>query len=242
MLAIIGGTGLASLANLTVSHRQIMRTPYGEPSAPLVFGRMGQKETVFLSRHGYGHTIPPHVVNYRANVWALKSAGVTGIVSVGSVGALREEFHFGDIVVPHQLIDYTFGREATFFDGLDGVVRQVDFSDPYDEALRLKIFAAARVLGEPVCAAGVYAATQGPRLETAAEAARLARDKADIVGMTGMPEAILARELELPYAAINLVVNKAGCGEGRYPVSDSIRHALEERMGVIRALLQQIVV
>jgi 5'-methylthioadenosine phosphorylase len=209
MLAIIGGSGLSRLAALEVTERRAFRTPYGEPSGALTFGRIGGKPVIFLARHGYGHTIPPHEVNYRANIWALKDAGATKIVSVASVGGIPVEFGPGALVIPHQLLDYTWGRPATFFEGPDQPVTHIDFTHPYSADMRRALLQAAAACGERVHDGGVYATTQGPRLETAAEVNRLERDGADLVGMTGMPEAALAREAGLEYAAIAVVVNYA---------------------------------
>jgi 5'-methylthioinosine phosphorylase len=209
MLAIIGGTGLTQLANLQITHRQVMRTPYGEPSGALTFGTIKQHEVVFLARHGYGHTIPPHEVNYRANLWALQDQGVDRVVSVASVGGIRADLVPGTIVMPDQIIDYTYGREFTYFDGHERPVTHIDFTHPYDRKLRRQIIDAVHRAGESCLDGGVYAATQGPRLDTAAEVNRLERDGADMVGMTGMPEAALAKELGLSYATIAVVVNHA---------------------------------
>src|SRR5262245_18671223 len=215
MLAIIGGTGLAQLANLEVSRRQAVKTPYGKPSGPLTFGTIRGAAVVFLARHGDAHTIPPHQVNYRANLWALKERGAREIVAVASVGGIRDDLGPGTIVVPHQILDYTWGRASTFFEG-EAPVKHIDFTEPYSAALRARLLAAAKKSGETALDGAVYAATQGPRLESGAEIDRLERDGADIVGMTGMPEAGLARELALPYAAIAVVVNHAaGRGESR---------------------------
>lgn len=209
MLAIIGGTGLTQLANLKITHRQVIRTPYGEPSGALTFGTINDHEVMFLARHGYGHTIPPHAVNYRANLWALHEQGAKRVVAVASVGGIRADLKPGTLVLPDQIIDYTYGRAFTYFDGSDRSVTHIDFSQPYTPALRQRILAAASAAGEPCLDGGVYAATQGPRLETIAEINRMERDGADMVGMTGMPEAALARELGLEYAAIGVVVNYA---------------------------------
>lgn len=208
MLAVIGGTGLTQLANLDVSRRQAVRTPYGEPSGPLTFGVIRGVSVIFLARHGYGHTIPPHQVNYRANLWALKEQGAREVVSVVSVGGIRNDLGPGKLVIPHQIIDYTWGRTNTFFEG-GAAVKHIDFTQPYAAGLRTRLLAAARTSGEGAVDGAVYAATQGPRLETAAEIDRLEKDGADVVGMTGMPEAALAREIDLDYAAVALVVNHA---------------------------------
>ena len=240
MLAIIGGSGLTQLSNMEVVRREVARTPFGEPSGALTFGVVCGQPVVFLARHGYGHTIPPHRVNYRANIWALKQAKAEAIVSVASVGSIREEWLPGTLIVPHQIIDYTWGRENTFFEGGEGLVRHVDFTHPYDEDLRRRLLRAAEAAGDVAIDGGVYAAAQGPRLETAAEVDRLERDGADLVGMTGMPEAALARELEIPYAAINVVANHAA---GRSTSAggirmDEIEAVLQEAMRRVRRLLE----
>lgn len=209
MLAIIGGTGLSQLANLQVQRRQVVRTPYGDPSGALTFGTIHGHEVVFLARHGYGHTIPPHKVNYRANIWALQEAKAQYVVSLASVGGIRADLGPGALAVPAQIIDYTSGRESTFFSGVDRSVVHIDFTHPYCETLRERLLRAAKEADEPILVGGTYAATQGPRLETAAEIDRLERDGADMVGMTGMPEAALARELGLCYAALAIVLNHA---------------------------------
>lgn len=240
MLAIIGGSGLTQLSNMENVRREVARTPFGEPSAALTFGRMCEAPVVFLARHGHGHTIPPHRVNYRANIWALKQAKVEGIVSVASVGSIRADWPPGTLVVPNQIIDYTWGRESSFFDGVDTPVRHVDFTRPYDEALRQRLLCAATVAGDSAFDGGVYAAAQGPRLETAAEIDRFERDGAELVGMTAMPEAVLARELELPYAAINVVVNyAAGRSSSEHGIHfDDIEVVLQESMVRVRAVLE----
>jgi 5'-methylthioadenosine phosphorylase len=243
MLAIIGGSGLTQLANLAVSHREVIRTPYGEPSGPVTFGEIRGSTVVFLARHGYGHTIPPHEINYRANLWALWKCGASGIISVASVGSIRADLKPGDVVVPHQIIDYTWGRKSTYHEGPDCKVTHIDFTEPYDRTLRQKLLDAASVIGIPLSTSAVYAATQGPRLETAAEINRMERDGADLVGMTGMPEAVLARELALPYAAINLVVNHAaGRGDSLDGISfEAIESVLHQSMVGVRAIIEQVV-
>ncbi|MBS1140692.1 MAG: methylthioadenosine phosphorylase [Proteobacteria bacterium] len=243
MLAIIGGSGLTTLSNLDVSHREVVRTPYGEASGALVFGQICGQPAVFLPRHGYGHTIPPHMVNYRANMWALHHHKVSGIISVASVGSIRGDLQPGDIVLPHQIIDYTWGRKSTFFDGNGTPVNHIDFTDPYDAELRRRILEAGEQLSIDVKVGAVYAATQGPRLETAAEINRLERDGADVVGMTGMPEAALARELGTPYAAINVVANHAaGRGSSANGIHfESLEPVLQEAMGRVKAIIEKLV-
>ena len=220
MLAIIGGSGLTQLANLEVVRREVMRTPYGDPSGAITFGTIRGETVAFLARHGYGHTIPPHKVNYRANLWALAQYKVEYVLSVASVGGIRPDLTPGTLAVPDQIIDYTHGREFTYFHGEDRRVVHIDFTQPYCEALRQRALKAAELAAEPVVAGGTYAATQGPRLESAAEIDRLERDGADMVGMTGMPEAALARELGLCYAHIAIIVNYAA---GRADSADGIK-------------------
>ena len=239
MLAIIGGSGLTKLGVLEGTQRKDVRTPYGEPSAQLALGRIAGSEVVFLARHGEGHTVPPHEVNYRANLWAIKDAGATAAVSVATVGVIRSGVAPGSLLVPDQLIDYTWGRRSTFFEGAQSPVKHIDFTEPYSPPLRQRILAAGAACREPMVDGGVYATTQGPRLETAAEINRLARDGADIVGMTAMPEAALARELGLEYAAIAVIANHAaGRGDATHAVPlDKIEAILEEAMGRVRRIL-----
>lgn len=241
-LAIIGGSGLTQLASLGTTRRKAVRTPYGEPSGALTFGRLRDQEVIFLARHGYGHTIPPHEVNYRANIWALREGGATEIVSVASVGGIRADLGPGTLVVPHQVIDYTWGRRSTFFEGGDVPVTHVDFTRPYADSVRGKILAAARACGESVLDGAVYAATQGPRLETAAEIDRLERDGAEVVGMTGMPEAVLAREIDLAYATIAVVVNHAaGRGESAGGIQlEGIEQMLHQTIARARRVIEQL--
>lgn len=243
MLAVIGGSGLSQLANLDVSHREVLRTPFGEPSGAVTFGQICGRPVAFLARHGYGHTIPPHEVNYRANIWALSKRGAVGIISVASVGSIRSDLKPGDVIIPHQIIDYTWGRKSTFHEGSDCAVTHIDFTEPYDQALRTKLIAAAEKAGIAVSDSAVYAATQGPRLETAAEINRLERDGADVVGMTGMPEAVLARELGVPYAAISVVANyAAGRADSRDGISfESIQGVLHESMGLVRTIIEKMI-
>lgn len=219
MFGIIGGSGLAKLAALQAPRRQVMRTPYGEPSGALTFGTLAGQPIVFLARHGYGHTLAPHEINYRANIWALKELGVEGVFAMASVGGIRADLGPRSLLVPHQILDYTHSRMATFFEGGAGTVTHIDFTEPYTQRLRERLIAAAGRAGEAVVDGGVYACMQGPRLETAAEINRLERDGADVVGMTGMPEATLAREAGLEYATLSVVVNHAaGRGDSRHHV------------------------
>src|SRR3954470_1521812 len=243
MIAIIGGSGLTQLANLEIRNRQIVRTPFGEPSGPLTFGCIGRAKVVFVARHGYGHTLAPHEINYRANLWALREAGATQVVAVCTVGGIAPSLGAGTIAVPDQIVDYTWGRPSTYFEGAEQPVTHIDFTDPYDESARRLVIAAAAEAGVAVSPGGTYAATQGPRLETKAEIDRLERDGATMVGMTGMPEASLARELKLPYAALAVVVNPAaGRGASAHSVSmDEIARVIEESMGRIRLIVARAV-
>jgi 5'-methylthioadenosine phosphorylase len=242
IFAIIGGSGLTRLANLEMTRRKVVRTPYGEPSGALTFGRVQGCEVAFLARHGYGHTIPPHEVNYRANIWALQAQQIKFVVSVASVGGIRADLAPGTLVVPDQIIDYTWGRDATFFGTSEHGVTHIDFTHPYCDRVRGLCIEAAQRAGEPMLDGGVYATTQGPRLETAAEVERLKRDGADMVGMTGMPEAVLAREIGLCYGAIAVVTNyAAGRAASRDGISMSgISDALKETMTRVAKIIGEL--
>jgi len=210
--AIIGGTGLYQIEGLVELDRRRIETPWGEPSSDLIVAELSGKKVIFLTRHGLQHSIPPHKVNYRANLWALKESGVKDIIAVAAVGGISEAMLPETLVVPDQIIDYTYGRKHTYFEENLQSVTHIDFTEPYSEGIRQQLALSAKNLGLDMKLGGVYAATQGPRLETAAEIQRLKRDGADIVGMTGMPEAALARELGINYACCALVVNwAAGC-------------------------------
>lgn len=240
MLAIIGGTGLTQLENLHITHRQIVRTPYGEPSGALTFGEINGFEVVFLARHGYGHTIQPHLINYRANIWALAQQQVSGIVAVATVGGIRSDLAPGRIVVPDQILDYTWGRKQTFFEGRDKPVKHIDFTQPFDADLRQMVLSACSSLKENVIDSGVYACMQGPRLETAAEIRRIEGDGADMVGMTGMPEAALARESEVPYAMLAVVANwSAGKMDSKEAILlDAANDVVEDAMKKVHSILE----
>ncbi len=240
-VAIIGGTGLTSLKGLEIVKREAVTTPYGEPSGPLSYGELCGKEVVFLPRHGDSHTIPPHKINYRANLWALKEAGVDRIFAMAAVGGIAADFPPEKLAVPDQLIDYTWSRKNTFFEeGLEEVVH-VDFTYPYDESLRQALIKACRDAQVEVCENGVYGATQGPRLETAAEIDRMERDGCTMVGMTGMPEAVLARELGIAYATCAVCVNwGAGRSEGEITMKE-IEVSLKVGAERIRAMLERLI-
>lgn len=240
-LAVIGGTGLSKMVDLTEVHKRVIKTPYGEPSSALTFGQLNGVEIVFMARHGYGHTIPPHRINYRANIWALKEAGVSDIIAVAAVGGINRTMSPGSLVLPDQLIDYTWGRPSTYFEDDLEHVTHIDFSQPYAKSLRSNIAQAMQQAKLPMLDKATYACTQGPRLETAAEIIKLERDGCDLVGMTGMPEAALARELKLNYACCALVVNWAAGLEGDEICLKQIEAFAEQGMSVFHTLLNQLI-
>ena len=211
-LALIGGTGLYKFTGLTHVKRHAVDTPYGMPSDSIATGNVGSRRIAFLARHGESHTIPPHLVDYRANIWALHHLGARRVVGVNAVGGIRDDMGPRVLAVPDQIIDYTHGRLTSYCDVAGAEVDHIDFSEPYSAGLRTQLLTAAQRIGLAVVDGGCYGATQGPRLETRAEIARMRRDGCDLVGMTGMPEAALARELGLEYACLALVANwAAGC-------------------------------
>ncbi|MBO9828818.1 S-methyl-5'-thioinosine phosphorylase [Xanthomonas sp. A2111] len=213
-LAVIGGTGVYKLAQLDDVQTHAVETRYGAPSGPVRVGTLLGHRIAFLARHGEGHSLPPHKINYRANLAALQQIGAKRVLALNTVGGITERFGPRVLACPDQLIDYTWGRISTLCEEPGSEVLHVDFGHPYSPLLRSKILAAARVTGTALVDGGCYAATQGPRLETIAEIARLRRDGCDLVGMTGMPEAGLARELGLDYACLAIVANwAAGCGD-----------------------------
>lgn len=243
MLGIIGGTGLSQIDFFEVLGDETFPTPYATHVKIILCQHDGQK-LAFLPRHGAQHDIPPHKVNYRANIWALHQLSVTKIVAVNAVGGIHPELAPGNFAVPDQIIDYTSGREATFHDeGVDGV-RHVDFTTPYDSQLRQALLRACRSPESPgikVMDGGVYGCTNGPRLETAAEVAKLQRDGCDMVGMTGMPEAALAREAGVAYASLALSVNwAAGIGTDAITMAEILR-VLDTGVGQIKTILQELV-
>lgn len=240
-IAIIGGTGLTSLTGLEITGEEMLQTDFGEPSGPIKRGNLSGKEILFLSRHGDQHTIPPHKVNYRANISALKNVGAEYIIAVNAVGGITAEMQAGTIVIPDQIIDYTWSREHTFFDGGPNGVEHIDFTNPYCESLRANLFQSGQDAGVALFDYGTYAACQGPRLETPAEINRLDRDGCHIVGMTGMPEASLARELGLCYASVSVVANMAaGRGEGEITMEE-IEFNLKSGMNKVRQILEAVI-
>ena len=236
MLAVIGGTGLGQLEGLVRERDELPETPWGKPSAPLVHGRYQGAPVIFLPRHGEGHRLAPHEINYRANIDALRQAGVNEIIAVAAVGGIESRLEPGTLALPEQIIDYTWGRAQSF--SRPGEVIHADFTRPYCDTLRRRLRQAATVAGVPLVDGGVYGATQGPRLETAAEVDRLERDGCTMVGMTGMPEAALARELGLDYACLAVSVNHAaGRGSPGQSIHASIEASLSEGMARVRAVL-----
>ena len=210
---MIGGTGLYGLAALHNPEALQGGTIYGEPSGPVRLGDLGGYRVAFLARHGEGHSVPPHRVNYRANLRRLSDLGVRRVLAINAVGGITDAYGPRVVGVPDQLIDYTWGRTSTICEEPGTPVLHVDFGEPYTASLRAAVLAAGRRAGVPLLDGGCYGATQGPRLETRAEIARMRRDGCDLVGMTGMPEAGLAREMGLDYACLALVANwAAGCG------------------------------
>ena len=226
-IAIIGGTGLTQLSDLTITKRDKLTTPYGSPSADFITGELNQKEVIFLSRHGNPHTIAPHKINYRANIWGLKQLGVEQIVAVAAVGGITEEMIPAHIAIPDQIIDYSHGRIHTFFEDENYPVTHIDFTYPYSQKLRSALITAAAQANINISPIGTYGCSQGPRLETAAEIKRMEKDGCDVVGMTGMPEAALAKELAMDYAAISVVANwAAGKSAGEITITEIEQHLL----------------
>ena len=238
-LAIIGGTGLTQLGELNIIKREQLTTPYGAPSAEFVTGELNNVQVIFLARHGNPHSIAPHKINYRANIWGLKKLGVEHIIAVAAVGGITGEMAPAHIAIPDQIIDYSYGRLHTFFE--EDAVTHIDLTYPYSQKLRARLISAAAKANIKISPLGVYGCTQGPRLETAAEIMRMERDGCDLVGMTGMPEAALAKELEMEYAGISVVANwAAGKAEGEITMAEIERH-LHKGMANTAKLLQAFV-
>ena len=238
MLAIIGGSGLYSLGTDFELGEQVSRsTPYGDTSADILLGEWQGSEIAFLPRHGPQHRVPPHRINYRANIWALGQAGVKRIIAVNAVGGIGEHMPPLTLALPDQIIDYSSGREHSFAEGGEDEVRHIDFSWPYSAELRGILTEAAFELGQTLRTTGTYACSNGPRLETAAEIRRMRQDGCDMVGMTGMPEAALARELEIEYASLALVVNwAAGIAAQEISMAEILTN-MEQGMARIKPLL-----
>lgn len=236
LTGIIGGTGLTRLEGLVLAEDRLIETPYGAPSAPLQLGHYAGHPVVFLARHGQDHRYPPHQVNYRANIWALHRLGACRVIAVAAVGGIHPALGPASLAVPDQIIDYTWGREHTF--STEGHVLHADCTEPYDRDLRAALIRGAAAAGVEVLPQGVYAVTQGPRLETAAEVRKLGAEGCDMVGMTAMPEAALARELNLAYATLAVSVNwAAGLGPAGSDIHGDIADSLERGMVKVRAVL-----
>jgi len=242
-LALLGGTGLNELqeAQKTLAMETLdIETPWGLPSAPVRLVRTEPLRLLFLPRHGSPHRLPPHCVNYRANLWALREAGAARVLAVYAVGGLHEPYRPGALVAADQLIDYTWGREHTYSHSGDVPLVHVDFTRPFEGPLRRAVLAAARKAGVEIVDGGCLGVTQGPRLESAAEVQRARRDGCDLVGMTALPEAALARELGLDYAGIAVVSNwGAGVRDGQLS-EDDIAATLREPMQRVRRLVDAV--
>ena len=235
VFGIVGGTGLEQLEGFIQLRSHQVDTPYGATSKTIEEGRLLDKPVFYLHRHGAAKQIAPHNINYRANMWALKSLGVSHVIACNAVGGIAEHMQTGSLVVPDQLIDYTWGRQHSVADGEGGGLLHIDFTQPYDGDLRAALIQAAQDI--PICEHAVHGVTQGPRLETAAEIRRMEREGCDIVGMTGMPEAAIARELGMAYACVCMVVN-AAAGKSSSPLSMAeIRSALDKHALVVPTLL-----
>jgi len=235
--AIIGGSGLNHLQGLKVLDEKLFITPYGDPTSPCIIGELYGQKTIFLARHGDPHSIAPHKVNYRANLWALKAAGAEQIIAVAAVGGITPEMYPARIAIPDQIIDYSYGREHSYFAEDSEPVQHIDFTHPYDEPLRQQLMNSAQNLS--IQTGGTYGCTQGPRLETSAEILRMQRDGCNLVGMTGMPEAALARELKIPYICLAVIANwAAGKSAGEITMPEIIKN-LNQGMTDAQQLLQQ---
>ncbi|MDB6062847.1 MAG: 5-methylthioadenosine phosphorylase [Verrucomicrobiaceae bacterium] len=239
VFAIIGGSGFDMSTCGDYVEENSVETPYGACSAPLQIYRHQKQSVIFLPRHGNPHRIPPHRINYRANIWALQKIGCSKIIAINTVGGIGADASVGALVIPEQIIDYTYGREHTFSDCADVPLLHVDFTSPFSAPLRHALITAAAAIGIPTIDQGVYGATQGPRLESAAEINRLQRDGCDIVGMTAMPEAALARELNIEYASLCLVVNLAA-GRGEAITVAQMQKVSARGMGAIAKIIAEV--
>jgi 5'-deoxy-5'-methylthioadenosine phosphorylase len=241
ILAIIGGTGLTSFDGLEIIEKRSVTTPFGQTSSDLLIGEFQRKPIIFLPRHGENHTIPPHKINYRANIWALHNQGVQQIVAIAAVGGINSNLSPGKLAVPDQIIDYTYDREQSFSSEDFTADKHIDFTYPYANNLRQKILIAASTQNIQLVDGGTYGATQGPRLETAAEIRRLKQDGCDMVGMTGMPEACLARELDMDYATCAVMANwAAGLSDSVITMAD-IEQTVDNSMVQIKQVLSELI-
>lgn len=234
-IGVIGGSGLYEIKGLIIKERKNLTTPYGRPSDEYRIAQMGNTVVVFLPRHGALHNIPPHMINYRANIWGFKKLAVERIISVSAVGGIKKGLKPGDIVIPDQIIDMTKSRSHTFYDGRGGVVH-VDFSEPYCPEMREVLLKAGKIGRIPLKDGGTYLTTEGPRLETASEIRAFG---GDVVGMTGMPEAALARELEICYCAIVVVANYAAGIAKKKLTTTEVMEVMKASLGKIKLLLKE---
>jgi 5'-deoxy-5'-methylthioadenosine phosphorylase len=237
LIGIIGGSGLCDYPGLEITDTLEVETKFGFPSSSLIFGNLGSDKVVFLPRHGSEHAIAPHRINYRANISALQQVGVTHVLAVAAVGGITADYGPGTLAIPDQIIDYTHGREQSLFSDDFSSDKHIDFTWPYNEAMRLNLLEVAASLDKKVIDGGTYGAVQGPRLETAAEIRRMAQDGCDLVGMTGMPEAYLAKEAGLDYATLAVVANwAAGIDEGELTMQQ-IHDTLAQGIDGVRAII-----
>ncbi len=236
VLGVIGGSGFYHFPELAHQELVSVETNYGVVNA-IAKGRAEEKEAYFLPRHGTQHSTPPHKINYRANIAALKKLGVTHIIAFNASGGISEQFAPGKLVIPDQIIDYTHGRAHTFFDGFDNHLPHIEFAQPFATNLRKALISTLANGAQAYVPTGTYGCTQGPRLETAAEIIKLKNDGCDLVGMTIMPEAALAREKEIAYASINLIVNWAAGVEDEDFSLDNILALLNSSVPKIRELI-----
>lgn len=236
-IGVIGGSGLYEIEGLRVKGVQRAATPYGEPSDAYRVCELADKEFVFLSRHGSPHHIPPHRINYRANIWGFMEMGVERIMAVSAVGGIKTGLRPGDVVIPYQIIDMTHGRSNTFYDKEQVV--HIDFTEPYCRELRASFMLAGKRAAIGLKESGVYVCTNGPRLETRAEIRAFAAAGADIVGMTSMPEACLARELEICYGGIAVVTNEAaGMSESKLTAKEVVE-TMKMSAEIVKRLLME---
>jgi 5'-methylthioadenosine phosphorylase len=239
-IGIIGGTGLYEMEDLDKIEVLSISTPFGQPSASIIKGELNNVKLLFLSRHGQGHSIAPHRINYRANIYALKQLGAEQIISVSAVGSLQETIHPGDIVLVDQYIDRTRDRPTTFFDDY-GMVAHVGFADPTDHALQEALYQAAKKTGATTHKGGVYVCMEGPQFSTRAESNLYRSWRADVIGMTNLPEAKLAREAELPYASIASVTDYDCWHEEEEDVTvEAVMEILRKNVATVRRVLRAV--
>jgi 5'-methylthioadenosine phosphorylase len=237
-IGVIGGSGLYEIRGLTIKKRRTLTTPFGKPSEKYLIGKIGNKEIIFLPRHGKHHNIPPHMINYRANIWGFKKLGVERILSISAVGGINKGFKPGDIVILDQILDMTKNRKSTFYEGKNGVVH-VDFTEPFCPEARKILLKAGKRIKVSLRNGGTYVAVEGPRLETSSEIKSFGMLGGDVVGMTGMPEASLARELEICYSGLSVVANyAAGISKKKLTVAE-VMEAMNASTEKIKHLLKE---